>query len=102
MAAIEEMLQRPQDPNLTFLEACWTGQAGAVRLLLEAAAEVNLADSGGETPLHLAAKQGHLELVHLLLEAKADTSLANRRGKTAAQVALDNDRGSIARLLPPG
>ncbi|CAE7578803.1 Osbpl1a [Symbiodinium sp. CCMP2592] len=86
---VEKMLQYPIDPNVAIHEACWVGQAAVLRLLLEAGAEVNLANSGGQTPLHLASMKGHRDLVQLLLGIAADVSLVDMKGKTAVQLAGD-------------
>ena len=89
------MLQCPLDPNVAIHEACWAGQAAVLRLLLEARAEVNLANSGGQTPLHLASMKGHQDLVQLLLGVAADVSLVDMRGKTAALLAADANFSDI-------
>jgi len=74
---------------------------GAIRLLLAAGSEVDVADKDGMTPLHWAALMGHEEVVGILLDAGAD---ANRRttaktgtresGWTPADCAEHGDRGS--------
>ena len=89
------MLHYPLDPNVAIHEACWVGQASVLRLLLEARAEVNLANSGGQTPLHLASMKGHRDLVQLLLGIAADVSLVDMRGKTAVQLAGDANFSDI-------
>ncbi|CAE7950006.1 unnamed protein product, partial [Symbiodinium sp. KB8] len=99
---VEKMLQCPLDPNVAIHEACWAGQAAVLRLLLEARAEVNLANSGGQTPLHLASMKGHQDLVQLLLGVAADVSLVDMRGKTAALLAADANFSDIVTLLEKG
>ena len=44
----------------------------------------------GDTPLHIAAIHGHLNVVNLLLEAGSDTTLRNKAGSTAEELACDS------------
>ena len=47
-----------------------------------------------ETPLHLAAKQGHLETVRVLVQNSAcKRDLTNKFGETPEQVSLQTRRG---------
>lgn len=43
----------------------------------------------GDTPLHVAASHGHLEMINLLLEHDADATLRNNDGLTAEELASD-------------
>lgn len=43
----------------------------------------------GDTPLHVAASHGHLEIINLLLEYNVDTTLRNEDGLTAEELASD-------------
>jgi len=68
----------------------WTERAdarAAVKLLLEAGADVNAAGEYGETPLHCAASTGDLEMVKLLLEGGAKPEALDSEGKTPADLA---------------
>ena len=49
------------------------------KLLLKANVSVNSVDNGGNTPLHLAAREGYIEIVKLLLEANADIKAKNHK-----------------------
>jgi len=52
--------------------ASWNGHLEIVKLLLEAKADVNAADTYGLTPLYMASQYGYTEVVKLLLDAKVD------------------------------
>lgn len=43
----------------------------------------------GDTPLHIAASHGHLEIINLLLEHDADATLKNKDDITAEELASD-------------
>ena len=53
------------------------GHLEVVRLLFEAGADKDAADTDGSTALRFAARNGHLEVVQLLREAGADKDAAH-------------------------
>ena len=65
-------------------------------------ANVNAASSLGNTPLHVAAMAGNVELARLLLGAGAQPRTANRAGRTAVDVAVTDEvrRALQATTLP--
>ncbi len=65
------------------------GKLEAAQTLVRLGANVNLADSEGMTPLHLAVLGGYVEIVDLLLSSGASTLLANGFGDTAADMAKE-------------
>lgn len=73
--------------------------ADITKILLEAGAMVNVAQSSGVTPLHSAAHHGNIEILILLLEAAADITAKTGGGKTASEVAAGNGHVAIARIL---
>eukprot|EP00435_Cladocopium_sp_Y103_P061354 s1865_g23.t1 len=78
LAPLEKLLQYPLEPNeagrgafAPLHVAAGIGNAEAVRLLLEAQAQIDQCDSLGNTPLHIAAQEGQSDAVRLLVEAGA-------------------------------
>ncbi|MHB1947858.1 MAG: ankyrin repeat domain-containing protein [Gammaproteobacteria bacterium] len=57
-------------------------------------------DSDGNTLLHAAARNGHLNVVKMLLSQKADTTIKNKGGFTAIDEATKNGHLTVAALLP--
>ena len=85
-AAVED-----RDPELGGTALHWaaiTGQAEAIRLLLEQGANVTAADRDGATALHAAAFLGHVEAVQVLLDHGAEVNAANHRGVTPLETAI--------------
>jgi ankyrin repeat protein len=69
------------------------------KILLEAGANVNVAQVSGLTPLHSAAHHGNIELIILLLEAGADVSATTDDGKTAAEMASVAGYNELSKIL---
>lgn len=67
------------------------GNVDCVKLLVEAAADVNLQDREGYSPLHMAAGYMHTSAMVALLEAGADPQLKDNNGRDAVQL-VDNLR----------
>ena len=104
--AIEQLLKRPQNPNLedahgwvALHAACRHGCTVAVRLLLEANADKDKATNGGATSLFIASEKGHLEVVRLLLEASADKDKATNYCEASLFIASQEGHLEVVRLL---
>ena len=72
------------------------GDLEAIKKHLEGGADVNGANKGGYTALHMAVRRGQKEAVALLLEKGANVN-AERKGKTPLEFAGKNEE--IAALL---
>jgi len=89
--------------DATLVEAAKSGDAAAVKALLQANADGNSAEADGTTALHWAVRRGDLATVDLLLMAGAKASTANRYGVTPLYLASANgDAVTVARLLDAG
>jgi uncharacterized protein len=75
------------------------GDAAAVKSLLDAGAQVNVAAAAGETALMRAAARGHLEVVRLLLGAGADVHARSENGFTALFMAVFFGHAAVVRAL---
>jgi len=70
-----------------------------VQALLDAGADVNVADSDGITPLMATAMNGSLSLARRLLSAGANRRLCNTWGMTAHAIAVWHGHDALAVLL---
>lgn len=82
-------------PNSETRTAC-------VRLLLEAGADANNRQEGGNTPLHTSAHLGDTSAAEALLAHGADVSLRADDGKSAADYAQEGGHLELARRLEAG
>lgn len=92
--------------------AAYAGRDGAVHYLLDKGAKVNASAQGGlsyvNTPLMMAAMQGHRNTATLLLRAGADANVRVHEGMTALELAQKNKQTQLEKLLrcaqalPPG
>ena len=61
--------------------------------------DINVINQAGDTPLHCAARAGHLSIVRYLVEQGADVSLKNKAGHTAVQCAQQEGHKEVAFFL---
>ena len=107
----EELLNSCKDGTLDINSSChedWTclhsacGRKGSlkiVKLLLERGARVNVKNSGGWCPIHIACHYGHSEFVKLLLDAGCDVEAVTDRGDTALHHAVHSQDLATVQLL---
>ena len=70
-----------------------------VESLLQEGINPNCVDQTGNTPLHIAASGGHINVVSVLLKHKADVHIANNAGMTTVMSAAANGYATALRLL---
>lgn len=97
-----------EDEKAKHFTAIKFGKHKEVKAALDAGElKVSDTDSKGDTPIHVAARNGHKKIVKELLRQKADGTLKNASGKPAWQLALEYNFGELAdyirekHLLPP-
>lgn len=85
----------------TFHGAIQAGDVAAVQNILLHKADIDAVSSAGDTALHLAVRQRHVEVVAALLAAKASVEIPNAMHDTVAQAAtkLRPPHGEIAQLI---
>ena len=83
--------------------AALSGNAGAVKVLLEAGADLEARNESGHTPLDWAALAGNAGAVMVLLEVGANLEARNESGHTPLHIAaLAGNAGAVMALLEVG
>lgn len=72
------------------------GEIDVINALLDKGAKVDAVNKLGDTPLHIAVKDGNVNLVKALLDKGANSLLKNKDGKTPKDLAIDD---SMKKLL---
>uniref|UniRef100_A0A7N6APJ3 Euchromatic histone-lysine N-methyltransferase 1a n=1 Tax=Anabas testudineus TaxID=64144 RepID=A0A7N6APJ3_ANATE len=74
---------RDKEENVCLHWAALSGCDDVAQALLEARCNLNALNVHGDSPLHVAARENHLECVMLFLSRGADVTQRNREGETA-------------------
>jgi len=98
---IASMVNQSYEEGVTpLMAAAQYGQTAAVKVLIDAGADINAVDSINNTPLMYAIKSGHKYTVFALLNAGADPTLINLGGVTTLhQAAIYMDDPDLVYLL---
>jgi len=59
----------------------------------------NPSDDDGDTPLHIAAENGHFKICQLIIENVTDKNPSNRSGKTPLEIATKKGYSNIIQLF---
>ncbi|BAO99930.1 ankyrin repeat-containing protein [Wolbachia endosymbiont of Cimex lectularius] len=70
-----------------------------VGYLIRENANVNAKDKNGNTPFHLAAINGKIDVVKVLLKYNADVNAKNNEGRTALCYATEHNYRKLVELL---
>jgi ankyrin repeat protein len=76
------------------------GALDSVRVLLDAGADINLADPDGSTPLLVSVVNYHFDVAGLLIERGADLNYADIRGRTPLYAAVDMHSPDVSTRPP--
>jgi len=90
---------KPQPPTTGFYPAVANGDIEQIKRHLFWHTKVNQLFPNGDTPLHLAVRNGDPAIVQLLIEAGADPRKTNLSGESVLETALKNRRMRIAERL---
>ena len=80
-------------------EKCLDILVGHVKNLGKRKINVNKKDSQGNTPLHLASRNGHDVIVKQLLELGAEVETLDQKGKNALQIAIESKQENIVETI---
>ncbi len=105
---VQELLQCGADPNVSILDdgtvlhlmTATPGFENVVREAVRCGGDLKAVDNHGNTPLHVAAREGNTSLIEFFLNQQPElASATNVEGQTPQQVAFDNNHAESAALL---
>jgi len=106
VAAVTEYLVKGGNPNRMLSakqsllsSVCRIGHLDAVRILLDAGADINRRDPDGNTPLWNAYLMDRREILRLLLDRGANVNIPLDDGEYMLTRAIDFDKEEVAQLL---
>jgi ankyrin repeat protein len=96
---IELLLANGAEASSIFVAAA-IGDLSKVKEFLEEGVDINAKEGPrGQTALHLAASEGHMQVVEFLVENGAHVNAGMNLNRTAAEMAMDNNHNDIVKLL---
>jgi ankyrin repeat protein len=93
--------QIPYIPSNTALHAAIAGKKNPeiIRMLIDAMDSVDIADSNGYTPLHIAAFDDSVTIAQMLIEAHADIYALSFKDESVIDIATKRNSTKILNLL---
>lgn len=85
--------------NISVCFAAGNGHLEALKLLMNAGADLNSCDEKGNTPLHWAVRNKRVEVVEFLIKKGIDVDVVNNNGLTAFHLAAQTSCKSIVKIL---
>lgn len=99
------LLEKGADPDTegpfgpVIFMALLLGHTIVARLLVEAGADLDVADDKGRTPLHWAAKAGDADLILTMIKGNADILAVDYEGNTPLDVLRQNEHGDALETI---
>jgi ankyrin repeat protein len=89
------------DPDGLLREVARNGVADrdVIRYLVANGGDINSSDKNGDTPLHLAVRQGERVVAKHLIDQGADVNALNQAGEAPLDIAIRRDDSDITQLL---
>jgi len=75
------------------------GNINIIRYFIQHGADINVRNSNGDSPLHIACRHNNFEIVNCLLYHGADINVKNNFRKSPLSIACENKSVKIARYL---
>ncbi|XP_044766603.1 ankyrin-3-like isoform X5 [Coccinella septempunctata] len=93
--------EKKSDSNTSFLRAARAGQLDKIKEYLDTGMikDINTSNANGLNALHLAAKDGHIEIVQELLKRGAIVDAATKKGNTALHIASLAGQEEVVKIL---
>ncbi len=98
-ATADSTLKHEIDLKETVIEAVTNIDLVSLNILLAEGADIDTADSYGNTPLMLASKIGNPRMLTIILAHNPDVNAKNDNGETALMIAAENGQAEVAERL---
>jgi ankyrin repeat protein len=99
----DSAIRQMEGMGMVILNAAARGDAVTVRALLSSTAGalslINTQDESGETPLYVAAENGHEAVTKLLIAARCNVDLQANNGATPLYIAAHSGQASVSKQL---
>lgn len=96
----DQVTSDPKVPAASFLyKASRSGNAEAVKFLVQNHANIGVQGSSQNTPLHVATYRGHLPIIKILIEAGSDVNKRNQSGELPDEVFVHTLDAQLVRQI---